>query len=365
MGSVMERKKSRLRRLRVPIVFLFALIIFDVLIRLNRETWEKHSPDGYTERVSGCAKQPRDIVFLGGSPVAEGIHPEAMGAIRWRKETYADNYAVGLSGGTTSDFYFAARHACPQAPKLLVYGITASDLNDNRHEPHGASSLLSWSDVRDWRATRPDAAEWVTRHYAQGRVGEVWGAYQYRHGLRMWAAVRAERIRPGCAPESLQEAQRHLKTSDWLAHGRGYAPTEWFAHRQYDQMKQAGWEQPTFEYLLRYKTGSHLKYLRRLLDWVEQSGTEIALVEMPVTDDLERRHPKEFAEFRGILAEVEKNRGVTVLRATSVATGMNDSHFADLIHPNLAGANLFSNWLKSELERLGREPAPSPKGAAP
>ena len=92
-------------------------------------------------------------------------------------------------------------------------------------------------------------------------------------------------------------------------------------------MKECGWEQPPFEYLARYRTGSHLKYLHRLLDWAEANGVAVVLIDMPTTADLESRHPAEFAEFRKVLAEVEAARGVCVLRATRESVGLGDRHF--------------------------------------
>lgn len=349
------------RPLRTVGVFLLALVAFDLFLHATRGTWERHSPDDYAERVAGCAERPRDLVFAGGSPVAEGINPGRVGTIAWRGADLADVYCVGLSGGTTSDIYFGTVHACPTPPKVLVYGMTASDINDSRHEPHGAHSLLTWADVQDWRHTRPDAAEWVTRHYLRGKAEDVWAAYRFRHGLRMWAATQADDVFPGCCPETTAEAWRQVAIGQNIRTNRGYAPTAWFATRQYDQMKAGGWEQPPFEYLHRYRTGSHLAYLHRLLDWAEAGGTEVILIDMPTTADLERRHPAEFAEFRGRLAEVERERRVTVLPATREATGLDDRHFADLIHLNLSGCERLSGWVKGELERLGREPAVTPR----
>src|SRR5205823_3345713 len=109
---------------------------------------------------------------------------------------------------------------------------------------------------------------------------------------------------------------------------------------------------PPFEYLARYRTGSHLKYLHRLIDWCEANGVVMVLIDMPTTADLEARHPAEFAEFRTRLAEVEKSRGMPVLRATREAVGLGDQHFADLIHPNADGAAVLSAWVKRELERI-------------
>lgn len=359
-------RRSLLRRLRTVWMFLLGLLALDLLVRANAERWQRHSPDGYTERVVGCADRRRDVVFVGGSPIAEGVNPDAIGSIRWRGEELTDLYAVGLSGGTTSDVYFGTVHACPVPPKVVVYGITASDINDSRHEPHGAASLLTVDDVSDWQQTRPDAAEWVTRHYWQGRAGEVWAAYRHRHGIKMWAAELADRMCPGCCPEAAAEADRQREIAANIEQHRGYAPTRWFATRRYDQMKASGWEQPPFEYLARYRTGSHLKYLHRLIDWAEANGVVVVLVDMPTTADLEQRHPAEFAEFRERLAEVERERGVPVLRATRQAVGMGDEHFADLIHPNRAGAELLSGWIKRELERLGAEsPTRVVRGSAP
>jgi hypothetical protein len=358
-------RRSLFRRLRPVWVFLLGLLAVELLVRVNSGTWERHSPDGYTERVSGCAAERRDVVFVGGSPVAEGIIPAAIGGVTWRGEKLTNVYAVGLSGGTTSDVYFGTVHACPVPPKVLVYGITASDINDSRHEPHGANSLLTVEDLRDWEQTRLDAAEWVTRHYWQGRLGEAWGVYRYRHGIKMWAATTADGLWPGCCPEAVEEANRQRKIGDDIAQQQGYAPTRWFAGRRYDQMKQGGWEQPPFEYLHRYRTGSHLKYLHRLIDWAEANGVVVVLIDMPTTADLEARHPAEFAEFRGRLAEVEAARGVTVLRATREAVGLGDQHFADLIHPNADGAAVLSGWVKKELERVGSEPTRVVRGSTP
>ena len=55
---------------------------------------------------------------------------------------------------------------------MLVYGITASDLNDSRHEPHGPYSLMDWDDL----TARP--APKATARIAYGpdplQVAEVW-----------------------------------------------------------------------------------------------------------------------------------------------------------------------------------------------
>lgn len=342
------------RRWRVVIFFLIGVVLIDCVIVHYRDSWEQCSPDEYAERVRKCGQNRRDVVFVGGSTVAEGIDPSLVAGFRWHDEAMQSGFAVGLAGGTSSDVYFATIHACPSPPKLLVYGITASDINDSRHEPHGPHSLMKWADVCDWRATRPDAAEWVTRHYLRGRLDRVWSAFHYRHGIRMWAAAELERACPGACPTTAAEAGRQTRMADGLRKGDGYVPTEWFANRDYATMKSGGWVAPPFEYLARYQTGSHVRYLHRLVDWANERGVELVLVDMPRTADLEMRHPAEFAEYRARLQEVASARGVRLVLAARERTGLDDRHFADLIHLNREGAAKFSDWLHDELEDVGR-----------
>ena len=93
-----------------------------------------------------------------------------------------------------------------------------------------------------------------------------------------------------------------------------------------------------FPFLENYRTGSHLKYLYMLIDWCAAGGTELILLDVPVTADLEARYPAAFAEYRGRLTELERDRGVTVLRPTRAAAGLTDAEFGDVIHLNRAGA---------------------------
>jgi hypothetical protein len=320
------------------------------------DTWRRYSPDDYAERLAGCLSRPQDFVLVGGSPVSEGLDPGLIAGVNWHSSPLTRGYALGLPGGTISDGFFAVKNGCPTPPRLLVYGATASDLNDSRHEPHGPYSLMSPGDVADWVTTRPEAGEWVARHYLNGVCGRAWGVFRYRHGLRMWAAHTAAELVPGACPESAREAAGNRDYSDRLRAGDGYAPAAWFVNRRYDHMKQSGWAAPPFEYLARYRTGSHLKYLHRLADWCRERGTRLVIVDMPVTADLEARHPAEFAEFRRRLAEIEAAHGLTVIHATREAVGLDDSHFADLIHLNGDGAKRLSVWLRDRLAEQGATP---------
>jgi hypothetical protein len=342
---------SFLKRNRTVVLFVAFLVGADWVIGLFSGVWQRHSPDDYALRVAACARQPRDAVFIGGSPVAEGIDPDRIAGISWNRKPLASVYSMGLSGGTTSDFYHAVLRGCPVPPRLLVYGITASDLNDARHEPHGPYSLMTAGDVARWVRLRPESGEWVVRHFVLAKFGQASSLFRYRHGIRMWAAAEADECLPGSCPESMREGDELREHADSLRTGNGYAPARGYSVGRFDAVKAAGLLPKSFPYLAKYRTGSHLKYLHRLIDWCAAGGAELVLIDMPVTADLEAMYPAEFAEYRTRLVEIQRERKVKVIHATRESVGLGDRHYADLIHMNRDGAKLFSDWLRSQLSR--------------
>jgi hypothetical protein len=169
----------------------------------------------------------------------------------------------------------------------------------------------------------------------------------------MWLATQCEcRVRGSCT-DAAREAGELQEQSETLRHGNGYSPARGYAVGRYDRVKASGAPQAPFAFLDHYRTGSHLKYLHKLMDWCSAGGVNLVLVDVPVTADLEARYTKEFAEYRGRLVELERERGVFVIRATREAIGLNDEHFADVIHMNREGARRFSDWLKQRLAASG------------
>ena len=341
-----------LRRNRTVILFVVGLAALDLSVGRFRDVWDRFSPDDYTARVEGCRERPRDFVLVGGSPVSEGLDPAVLAGCRWNGGELRDGYALGLPGGTTSEFYHAVAHACPAPPRLLVYGVTASDLNDGRREPHGPYSLMTAADVAEWARLRPEAGEWAARHYLRGRLERASNLYRYRDGVRLWAAGRADALLPGCCPETRKAGDEQRGHADGLVSGHGYSPAKGFERARFTDFKAAGATGTRFDslyYLDGFRTGAHLKYLHRLADWCQARGTTLVLLDMPVTADLERLYAKEFAEYRGRLAAVERGRGLRVLRPSREAVGLCDDQFADLIHLNRDGAGRLSRWLRETL----------------
>lgn len=340
-------REGFLRRNRTLVYFVVLLVFADVAVGRFADVWERHSPDDYAARVTACAREPRDLVFVGGSPVAEGIDPGRVAGVVRDGRALTSVYAVGLSGATTSDVYHAVLRACPTPPRVLVYGITATDLNDGRHEPHGPHSLMTWGDWLGWVRLRPESAEWVTRHFVQSRAAGVSNLVRHRHGIRMWAVCRAEEVLSGQSPEAVREADELRERAELLRTGNGYVPARGFATGRYDAARAAG-VQRTFPFMQNYRTGSHLKYLHRLIDWCAAGGTELLLLDVPVTADLEAAYPAAFAEYRARLAELERDRGVRVIRPDA---GLTDADFADVVHLNRAGAARLSDRVRATLAR--------------
>lgn len=348
------------RSRRIPLfLFVVAVILLDWGVGQFAEVWARYSPDEYAERVTTCAKQPRDYVIVGGSPVAEGIDPAQLQGMHWQGRALHDGYAVGLSGGTTSEVYHAMQRACPTGPDLLIYGITATDLNDSRHEPHGPYSLMTTSDWFDWVRSRPKTAEWVTRHYWSGRAARVSSIWHGKYGIRMWAAEQIDQNCPGSCPDSAREAIANRELTDRLRNGNGYAPAAGFVHQRYDHAKAVKQQLAPFAYLDKYRIGAHLTYLDRLIDWAHQRGTDLVLVDMPVTADLEAKYPQEVALYRSTLREFVSARGLVLIEASREAVKLDDSDFADLIHLNGGGARKLSVWLRAALERRANDPGRS------
>src|SRR5207248_1373500 len=108
----------------------------DAVVAYFHRVWQAYSPDDYAERVENCRRQAPDLVVIGGSPVSEGVDPALLGGLRWRGHVITHPYNLGLPGATTLEVWHAVEHGLATRSQLLVYGITASDLNDGRMEPH-------------------------------------------------------------------------------------------------------------------------------------------------------------------------------------------------------------------------------------
>lgn len=344
------------RAVRPALWLLLGLVGVDALVALGRDRWDRHSPDDYSERVNGCRAVPRDLVIVGGSPVSEGLDPAAFDGLPWRGQPITAGYSLGLPGGTMTDFLFAIRAgtASHPPPRLVIYGAAPTDLNDARNEPHGPYSVWAWSDWADVWATRPDAREWATRRFLEGRLRRGWALWRYRHGVRTAAAVALDDAVPGAGGPTALEGRTGLAYSQALRGGRGYAPAKHYADTSYAESKRANKPPAPFDFLDKYRAGSHAKYLDKLADWCDAAGADLVVVSMPVTADLDARYPAQVSEGRRVLRAFADRRGVPVLDASRAAVGLGDDDFADVIHLNRGGCAKLSAWVRARVSGVSR-----------
>jgi hypothetical protein len=346
--------RRRLARYRVCLYFLVGLVVLDIVIAAKRHTWRAYDPDDYAERVANCRRRAHDLVVIGGSPVSEGIDPAALAGIPWHGQPLATTYNLGLPGGTTSDIWLALRHGLRTPPRLIVYGITATDVNEGRQQPKGPRSLMDLGDLADWVRSRPDSASFIAKHYLRGKLANAWQLYRYRYAMRLWAADQVEQIYPGAFPDVVEEADANREYAAAMRRPDGFAPQPDGQIRQFDILKTQGNHHPVFEFFNNYHLGGHLTYLHRILDWADANDVSVVLVDMPVTPELdEQRYPREFATYRAALADLKRERHVTVLRASRKTLALDDSHFADWVHLNGRGGARLGAWLRQQLTVLG------------
>lgn len=341
------RRLPRWRRYQVALYALAGLAVVDLGVVLTRPGWGRYDTEVYPQRLAVGRHKAWGVAVVGGSPVSEGVDVRQLGGLVRHGLPLGDAVNLGLPGGTTADTWLAVRHGLPHAPRLLVYGVTASDLNDGRAEPSGARTIMTSADVGRWWRHRPDRRGWAIRHFAQGRLQALWQLYHRRAALQLWAAAHVERVAPGSCPEAAAEAAADRAYQAAL--GEPFAPRPEMRGRRLDELKRAG-AVPPFGFLAKFRLGGYLSYLGEIIDWCAARGVELVLLDMPVSADLDQAlHPGEYGRYREALADVARRRGVRVIWATREAVGLGDADFADLVHLNACGSAKLARWLRGEL----------------
>jgi hypothetical protein len=344
-------------RYRVFLFLFLGLAALDAAVAAHANLWRAYDPDDYGARIDNARAHPCDLLLVGGSVVSEGIDPAVLAGLVRHGQPLPRVYHLGLPGATVAEVWHGARHGVTAPPRLLVYGITASDVNDKRGEPHGPRTLMDVRDVVRWCRERPTSATWCLRYYAEERAARLWQLYYHANAIRLWAADRAETLWPGACPQAAAEAREGLRLGAALRRADGFAPQPGLQQVHLDERKATNNIGLRAHALENYRLGEYLGYLQRLLDWAAARGVEVVLVDMPVSADLEEvLHPQEFARFRAALAEVAQSRRVRVLHASRQAVGLGDSDFSDLIHLNTAGGARLSAWLRRALADVAYRP---------
>jgi hypothetical protein len=340
----------------VLLSFLLALVALNYLVWSQRALWHAYDPHPYRERLDICRSQSWNLVVVGGSPAAYAIDPRVLAGLRFkgRPLTHACNVALPLA--TSAEVFHMTEHGIRRRPRLLVYGICATEFKEDRVEPLGPMLLMDARDVAAWSRHRPDAASWCVGKFLQQRWDNLCPMTYYRPAVKRWAADKLEECCPGLCTPTADEAQWKLNYSVSMYMNHGFMPQKTTPDTRLDLLKAGGKRLKGYEFLDNYEATGYLTYLHRLIDWAERRDVPLVLVEIPTSADLEAKFPAAFASFRARLCEVERERGVRVLRPTRPALGLEERHYADVIHLNADGAAILSAWLRHELTERSAAP---------
>src|SRR5438034_960662 len=113
---------------RVLIWFLAAFVAVEVAVAANAALWQTYDPNPYASRLSAYDRRGADLLVVGGSPAMCGFDPTILGGTSWHGEPLPRAFNLAVPLGTTTDVCHIVEFALRRRPKLIVYGVMATDL---------------------------------------------------------------------------------------------------------------------------------------------------------------------------------------------------------------------------------------------
>ena len=339
---------------RVLIWFAAAILLVEVAVAANARLWRTYDPNPYASRFSAYERRGADLLVVGGSAAMCGLDPTILAGTSWHGGPLPRAFNLGVPLGTTTDVCHIVEFGLRRPPKLIVYGVMATDLHDGRVESIAARYLMGPSGVLDWARMHRGNASYAFRHYTREHCNRFWPSNYYAYGIQLWLAEHAHRVWPALSPELAAAARTNRRRAAEIA-GDGYQRlAEVSDTYRLDRQKSAGLIGNTFSFMEGYRCGGpHLAYFHRLLDAARRANVPVVLVDLPVPADLdERMYAAEFAAYRALLADVARSGGVPLIHAGRAAVGLTDADFSDLAHVNADGARKLSAWLRSSVAGL-------------
>lgn len=350
-SSFAHRRLLRGNRPRRVLVWVLAsFVAVNVLLAVFARVWKSYDPVFYRERLAVCQAGSWDLVVAGGSPVMSGVDVERLEGLNWKGRPLTRGFNLGLPMATTSEISLAVEHGVGKAPpRLLVYGIAATDLNGSRAEAVGPRYLMDLSDALRWARRRPRSGVKTVKQVLQERAIQACPLAVHGDGLQLWTADLLRSLSPEGAVQARQKLQESAALRERVGHlPRGVVqPTSRLPYR-----KTHGEAEPPAAFFQNYNVNGYLPELRRMLKWARREGVDVVLVAMPFAADVERAFPREFADFRAVLAQVRRDHGVRILQPTRAEVGLTDAEFNDYYHFNADGVARFSDWLRRALAAL-------------
>ena len=292
--------------------------------------YHSYEADLKVERMDDLGQEGGAAVAFVGTSLVYGIDPAAL-------PRSVDGRPAGYNAALASGIPLLIRpwttHAVlPRlAPDLLVVGLTSYELSD---DPFAVVQAEAFASSDGARRDRDDAGaldrvdRWLGEHSA------LW---EHRSALRdpstLLDAVRGDGFELDAVTASLQPSGR---------------PSYRERTRFEDRLQPGGGG------LGRWEIGTdNVAALRGLLREARAAGVEVALVNMPVTEEYVARHPRgaaDYEAYRAFLRDLAEEEDVPLIDGH----GLTDHRFfADEVHLNLEGAQAFTALLVDALRAHG------------
>src|SRR5262245_33197084 len=140
-------KPGARRRYRVLLWFVAAVVAVEIAVAANARLWKTYDPNPYESRFRAYDRRGSDLLVVGGSPAVCGLDPTILAGTSWHGESLPRAFNLALPLGTTTDVCHVVEFALRRPPRLIVYGVTATDLHDGRIESIAARYLMGPGDV--------------------------------------------------------------------------------------------------------------------------------------------------------------------------------------------------------------------------
>lgn len=322
---------------RTVVVFLAVLLVIEVGLRIAEPqlpkplSWPTEKMQEKYEQMSAMADagETADIAFVGSSTVFDGINPLLVS----EELSGVTTYNAGITGAISPRTWrwWTNEVVLPRLqPDTVVVGVGTVDLNSAI--PDGFWQLVTGSPAYDQvqgnlsSEVEQTATEWS----ALFRLRTV-----LREPVRLLLLFGQDSDEVLVGPQGID-----LRTEE----PEPYRITEEQGLRiQWEQLR--GYDVP----------GDDLAELEGLVSDLLEGGHEVILVNMPVTDDLVRLLPEGESDYAGYLAALQdlaREHDIGFLDYGRVFDSVGP--FKDPSHLNHQGADLFSERLAADLDRLRR-----------
>src|SRR5438552_11365134 len=190
MIRIGQEKPGARRRFSVLLWFVAAIAAVESAVAANAQLWQSYDPNPYAMRFRayGCGRW--DLLVVGGSPAMCGLDPSILAGMSWHGEPLPRAFNLALPLGTTTDICHAVEFALRRPPRLLVYGVMATDLHDGRTESIAPRYLMGPADALDRARTHHGSASHALRHDTPDHCNRLWPSSYYAYGIQLWLADR-------------------------------------------------------------------------------------------------------------------------------------------------------------------------------